>query len=123
MKFRIFGLTVLFMLGADLALAKEEWVFRDLKANTLPAPKCEAKAEAELSAASPKNLDRYTQRFCQTQGYGWHLTEVKDIGKTVCEKCGDDGAGSYRCNLQDVVVTCKRLKPGSVGMLPNEITD
>jgi len=28
--------------------------------------------------------------------------------------------GKSQCHLEDVVVTCKRIKPGSVGMLPGK---
>lgn len=96
-----------------------EYIYRDLMANTLPMPKCESKADAITTATKPSNIGRYTQRFCQTQGYGWHLTEVKNNGKSVCDECSDK-KGTFRCHLEDVVVQCKRLKPGSVGLIPGE---
>jgi hypothetical protein len=96
-----------------------EYIYRDLMANTLLSPRCEAKTEAVASAAKPINFDRHSKKFCQTQGYGWHLTEVKNTGNSVCEECSDK-KGKYRCRLEDVVVQCKRLKPGTAGLIPGK---
>ena len=105
-------------------MAEFEWVYRDLKANTLPISKCEGKADAMARAVKAANIDRYTNRFCQMQGYGWHLIKVVDNGNTRCNRCGDEIDGlNYSCYQEDIVVTCKRLKPGSAGMLPNELVN
>lgn len=98
-----------------------EYIYRDLKGNTLPAPKCEAKTEAVVSASKPIHFDRYTKKFCQTQGYGWRMIEVKNNGKSVCTECiGAGHEGKYRCHLEDVIVKCQRLKPGSAGIIPGK---
>ena len=108
-----------FMLLSGTAFGAE-FIYRDLMANTLPAPRCEAKAQAIASASQSYNLDRYARRFCETQGYGWAPEQVKDNGKSVCEECSTSDAGKFQCHLEDVVVTCKRLKPGSVGLVPGK---
>jgi hypothetical protein len=55
------------------------------------------------------------------QGYGWHVSDQKSSGKLVCEECsGENNAGKQQCHLEDVVVTCKRIKPGSVGLIPGQ---
>ncbi len=110
-------LTFMFLMSGSAFAA--EYIYRDLMANTLPMPKCESKPEAITKATKPANINQYTQRFCQTQGYGWHVTEVKNNGNSVCEECSDN-KGNYRCHLEDVVVQCKRLKPGSVGLVPGK---
>jgi len=97
-----------------------EYIYRDLMANTLPSVKCEAKADAIANASKQYNINRYSKKFCQTQGYGWHVEEIKDNGKAVCEECTGADSGKSQCHLEDVVVTCKRIKPGSVGMLPGK---
>lgn len=97
-----------------------EYIHRDLMANTLPSAKCEAKAEAIASASKQYHLNRFSKKFCQTQGYGWHVEVIKDNGKPVCEECTGADSGKSRCHVEDVVVTCKRIKPGSVGMLPGK---
>ncbi len=97
-----------------------EYIYRDLMANTLPPVKCEAKADAIANASKQYNLNRFSKKFCQTQGYGWHVEEIKDNGKAVCEECTGADSGKSQCHLEDVVVTCKRIKPGSVGMLPGK---
>lgn len=99
-----------------------EYVFRDLMANTLPSPKCADRSAAGSSAEDPYTLKKFTKTFCETQGYGWHVSEAKSPGKLVCGECSSGGAQGqqYQCHLEDVVVTCKRLKPGSVGMLPGK---
>ncbi|MGZ8173129.1 hypothetical protein, partial [Methylobacter sp.] len=89
-----------------------EYIFRDLMANTLPSPGCVVEQEAIANASKPYNIKNYSKKFCQTQGYGWHVEAVKDEGKAVCTDCA---SGKKQCHLEDVVVTCKRIKPGSVG--------
>ncbi|MCX7098770.1 MAG: hypothetical protein NTV43_12790 [Methylococcales bacterium] len=94
-----------------------EYIYRDLMANTLPSPGCSAEGLAIALASKPYNIKNYSKRFCQTQGYGWHVEAIKDNGKAVCTDCA---GGQKKCHVEDVVVTCKRIKPGSVGMLPGK---
>jgi len=97
-----------------------EYIYRDLMANTLPSPSCAAESEAIAAATKPYNLAKYSKKFCQSQGYGWHIEKINDNGKAVCQDCSGAGNGKKQCHLEDVVVTCKRIKPGSVGMLPGK---
>lgn len=97
-----------------------EYIYRDLMANTLPSPGCAVEPEAKETAAKPYNISRFSKTFCQTQGYGWHVEAVKDEGKATCTPCTGANQGKSQCHLEDVVVTCKRIKPGSVGMLPGK---
>jgi len=103
--------------GATLAT---EYIHRDLMANTLPSPGCAVEAEAVANASKSYNLNKYSKKFCQSQGYGWHVEAIKDNGKAVCRECAGADNGKKQCHLEDVVVTCKRIKPGSVGMLPGK---
>jgi hypothetical protein len=119
MKQTVIGLLAALSIFSGSAWATE-YIHRDLMANTLPSPKCEAKADAIASASKQYNLNRFSKKFCQTQGYGWHVEEIKDNGKAVCEECTGADSGKSQCHLEDVVVTCKRIKPGSVGMLPGK---
>jgi hypothetical protein len=115
-----------FCLAAGLAVfsgtaVSAEYIYRDLMGNTLPSQKCSAKPEAEHKATDPYNISKYTKVFCETQGYGWYVAEEKNPGKLVCDECsGDAGPGKFKCHMEDVVVSCKRLKPGSVGLFPGE---
>lgn len=99
-----------------------EYIYRDLMGNTLPAQKCAVKPEAEQRATDTYNVNKYTKMFCETQGYGWYVSEEKNHGNLVCEDCGGDGAGEkkFKCHMEDVVVACKRLKPGSAGLIPGK---
>lgn len=97
-----------------------EYIYRDLMANTLASPVCAAEAQATAEASKPFNISKYSKRFCQSQGYGWHVEAIKDNGKAVCTDCSDDKSAKKQCHLEDMVVTCKRIKPGSVGMLPGK---
>ncbi len=98
-----------------------EYIFRDLMGNTLPSVKCLEKSEAESNATDQYLLKKKEKVFCETQGYGWHVAEVKNTGKLVCGECSDTAAkGKYQCHLEDIVVACKRLKPGSVGLFPGK---
>ena len=96
-----------------------EYVYRDLMANTLPSAKCESPDNAKKTAGKPYKIKRYSKKFCQTQGYGWHVAEVINNGKVTCNECIDK-VELQQCYLKDVVVTCKRIKPGTVGMLPGQ---
>lgn len=104
-----------FFSGTTLAT---EYIYRDLMANTLASPVCAAESTAITDAAKPFNTSKYSKRFCQSQGYGWHVEKINDNGKAVCIDCGT--GGKKQCHLEDMVVTCKRIKPGSVGMLPGK---
>ena len=118
MKARFLALCLPALCFSGTTLATE-YVYRDLMANTLPSAKCERPEKAQETAAKPYNIKRYTKKFCQTQGYGWHVEEVKSGGNVACNEC-TDASGLQSCHLQDVVVTCKRIKPGTVGMLPGQ---
>jgi hypothetical protein len=102
------------------SLFATEYIYRDLMANTLTSPNCGSEPEAIAEASKPFNLGKYSKRFCQSQGYGWHVEKIKDHGKPVCTECTGTNSGKKQCHLEDVVVTCKRIKPGSVGMLPGK---
>jgi len=119
MKLSQIGLIFALLLSSNMANATE-YVYRDLIANTLPGT-CATEAGAKENAAKPYTVDRFAKRFCQLQGYGWHVEEIKDKGKLVCNDCNKTGATDKKqCHLEDVVVTCKRVKPGSVGMIPGQ---
>ncbi|MCF6252407.1 MAG: hypothetical protein L3J75_14235 [Methylococcaceae bacterium] len=96
-----------------------EYIFRDLMANTIPSGKCESPTKAEISAKRPYKIKRYSKKFCQSQGYGWGLEEISGFGVVACNECTDK-KGLQKCYLKDVTVKCKRIKPGSVGMLPGK---
>jgi len=114
------------MIGVILALSffsspsfSTEYIYRDLMANTVPSAKCESPAKAEKSANRPYKIKKLSKKFCQTQGYGWGLEEITSNGNTTCNECTDTN-GLQKCYLKDVTVTCKRIKPGTVGMLPGK---
>ena len=96
-----------------------EYQFRDLLGNTLDPQKCSEQTSAQNKARESYTLDKYVKVFCETQGYGWHVAAVKDSGRLICNDC-DGQLGRAQCHLEDVRVTCKRLKPGSVGLFPGE---
>ncbi len=114
----IAGLGLILGLCAAQSASATEYVYRDLMANTLPAH-CETQIKAEETATKAYKIKTFSKRFCQMQGYGWHLDEIKTAGNTVCKPCDGD-AGLQQCYQEDVVVACKRIKPGTVGMLPGK---
>ncbi len=97
-----------------------EYNYRDLMANTLPSPGCEAEPDAAAKATKPYNINNYSKRFCQTQGFGWYVALVKNRGKVICSACSGVDAGKKQCHVEDIVVTCKRLKPGTAGLIPGQ---
>lgn len=121
MKLNLLGTLALMCFFTNPAVAETEWIYRTLMGNTLPPPKCATKPDATQNASKPDNVKNYAKRFCETQGYGWTLKDVKNEGKLVCEPCtGDKTAANFLCHVEDVVAECKRIKPGSVGMLPGK---
>ena len=87
--------------------------------NTLPSIKCELPDKAGKSASKPYKIKKSVKKFCQTQGYGWGVEEIKDNGKIICSECSDN-KGLQKCHVEDMIVSCKRIKPGTVGMLPGQ---
>ncbi len=112
-------LSLLTGLASIQPAAATEYIHRELLANTLPGAQCETAAAAKASALKPYTLERFSKKFCQSQGYGWHLEKVENSGNSVCTPCADKN-GLQKCFQQDVVVSCKRIKPGTVGMLPGK---
>lgn len=121
LRSRLLCLVSVLFFSCSTAFAAE-YIERKLMGNTIPPQKCAAKEDASQRASDPYTIDKFTKRFCETQGYGWYVSEANDQGKLVCEECSGDasGAGKYKCHVEDIVVTCKRLKPGSVGLFPGE---
>jgi len=119
MKLQRMGLIFALLLTSNAVLATE-YIYRDLMANTLSATSCATETDAKTNAEKPYTVDRFSKRFCQTQGYGWHVDAIKDNGKLVCTDCNTGASDKKQCHLEDVIVTCKRIKPGSVGMLPGK---
>ena len=96
-----------------------EYSYRTLMANTLPGAQCQTKDKAIAAATRTYTLERFSKQFCQSQGYGWHLNEIQTIGETSCTACPTNQE-LQKCFQKDVTVTCKRIKPGTVGMLPGK---
>lgn len=119
MKLQRMSLVFALLLTSNMALATE-YIYRDLMANTISAGSCATENEAKENASKSYAVDRFSKRFCQTQGYGWHVEAIKDNGKLVCTDCNTGASDKKTCHLEDVIVTCKRIKPGSVGMLPGK---
>jgi hypothetical protein len=120
MKFKLFGLSVLLAVFSANSFATE-YIYRELMANTLPLQHCDSKEKASNEAKKPYKITIYAKKFCQTQGYGWHVEQIKNNGKLVCNDCNlADNKGKVQCYIEDVVVECKRIKPGTVGMLPGK---
>lgn len=109
-----------FILNFSGAAVATDYVYRDIMGNTLPQQKCATQSQSAANAEDDYNVKKFMKIFCETQGYGWHLSEPKSNGKLVCDQCGDNNAENYQCHMEDVVVTCKRIKPGSVGLFPGK---
>lgn len=123
MKTKIFGagrlagiMVVCFGLWSSQS-SSAEFIFLELMGNTIPSAKCQSPEVAISRASSEYELARYAKVFCETQGYGWYVGQRKDNGKTVCEEC-KESPGKQQCHVEDIHVTCKRLKPGSAGLFP-----
>jgi hypothetical protein len=119
MKPDLIYLWIVLVFFSTTAMATD-YIYRDLMANTLPSVRCEIESSAILTAALPENIARYSKIFCQSQGYGWHVEKIKEGGKAICKTCTGSEQNKSKCHMEDVVVSCKRIKPGSVGLLPGK---
>lgn len=117
MKASIIGMWFASLLLTSPAQATE-YIYRDIMANTLAPEHCQTESKAKENATKSYTIDRFSKKFCQSQGYGWHVDEIKSAGNTVCDSCGN--TQEAKCRQEDVVVSCKRIKPGTVGMLPGK---
>jgi len=115
---KLIGLLAVLSVCSGNAFASE-YIYRDVMGNTLPSQKCADQSEASAKASEDYNIKKYTKVFCETQGYGWHVSEQKSNGKLVCDECSGE-SNKYQCRVEDIVVACKRLKPGSVGLFPGK---
>jgi type III secretory pathway component EscR len=118
MNLKLLALLATLFFVSNPALSTE-YIYKTLMANTLPSAKCESLESAQKTASKPYKIKNYTKKFCQTQGYGWHVEEVVNKGEVACNECTDK-THLQKCYLKDVVVQCKRIKPGTVGMLPGK---
>ena len=116
LKFTGVCLALFFFSGPSFST---EYIYRDLMANTIPSVRCESLENAKANAEKPYKLKKYSKKFCQTQGYGWHVDAIKDEGDVACNECTGE-QGLQVCYRKDVTVTCRRIKPGTVGMLPGK---
>lgn len=112
----VLGLVLAAMAGGAYST---EYEYRDLLGNTLAPQKCSGQADAGARAQEKYNIDKFVKLFCETQGYGWHVADVKETGKLVCNEC-EGKTDKFQCHVEDIRVTCKHIKPGSVGMLPGK---
>jgi len=97
-----------------------EYIYRDLMGNSIAPQRCNSLQEAEGRARDAYTIEKFSKRFCETQGYGWYLSEQKTSGKLVCDPCASESADQYRCHVEDITVSCKRLKPGTAGLIPGQ---
>jgi len=118
MKLKLSGVLIALSFFSSPSFSTE-YIYRDLMANTIPSIKCETQSKAEATAQKPYKLKRYSKKFCQTQGYGWGLEKITSNGEVACNECLDN-KDVQKCYLKDVTVQCKRIKPGTVGMLPGK---
>lgn len=109
---------ILLCLCLSYPVAATDYIYRELMADTLPAH-CDTANKAKAWAKKNYKITNSSKRFCQTQGYGWHLDEIKTVGTTVCAPCA--GAPKLQqCHQEDIVVACKRIRPGTVGLLQSK---
>ncbi len=112
MKLKIFVLSFMlaFFASNSFATNVDEWVYKDASGDLKSNPGCIAKEKAIEKVTKDYRFNKYSKMICQALGYGWSRAEVLDKGEVVCEECGGDYAGKYRCHVKDVKVKCKQVK-------------
>jgi hypothetical protein len=91
-----------------------EYLYQDITANTSPTRYCYPITKAKDLTTDRYNLDRFNKRFCSTLGDGWHVDKRKADGTPVCIPCTGKEEGNHQCYMENVVVSCKLVKPGSL---------
>ncbi|WP_198245201.1 hypothetical protein [methane-oxidizing endosymbiont of Gigantopelta aegis] len=117
MKMKLIVLSLLMSFsGLSYALAVDEWNYKEVTGDLKPSPGCKDKEVAikkvEKKPDSFKGYSRfkkYSNLLCENMGYGWTLDKVIDEGKIVCDECGGDYTGKYRCQAVNVTVNCKQV--------------
>lgn len=88
----------------------DEWIYKEVTGNLKSNPGCLAKEVAIKKATKPYRFHKYSKLLCNNIGYGWGLVKILDKGTVVCDECGGEYEGKYRCHAQDVKVKCKQVK-------------
>ncbi|MEQ1637117.1 MAG: hypothetical protein ABL903_10510 [Methylococcales bacterium] len=105
---------IFFLVFVAIPAQAVEYLYKDVTANTLPTRYCYPKNKAIELTSDRYNLDRFNRLFCKTLGEGWHVDKRKTDGVAACTPCTGDQSGLHQCFMQDVVVTCKQIKPGAL---------
>ena len=101
---------------SSFAFAADDWIHKEVTGDLKPGPGCVAKEKAMKKVMrkpdSYKGYSRYakyTRLLCEEEGYGWSRESIVNEGEVVCEECGGEYAGKYRCYMKDVTVGCKKI--------------
>ncbi len=112
----VYLIALLSFSGFAFALAVDEWNYKEVTGNLKPGPGCVAKEKAMAKVMrkpeSYKGYSRYkkyTNLLCEEEGYGWTRDSIVNEGEVVCDECGGDYVGKYRCYMKDVTVKCKQV--------------
>ncbi len=117
MKFNIILAIAMFSFSNfALALAVDEWTYKNVTGDMKPGPGCVDKEKAIAKVVKKPDsykgysrFKKYARLLCEEQGYGWGLESVINEGEVECTECGGDYAGKYRCQVKNVTVKCKQV--------------
>jgi len=107
---RVSSITCVLLFLTCNSAGATQYVHEDAKTAT-KASHCVAPDAAEKYAFDRVKID--TGEACHAKGYGWHVEKIKTEGKLSCTPCE---GGKTQCQIEDISLECKRLKPGSTGM-------
>ncbi|CAL1239099.1 hypothetical protein [Candidatus Methylocalor cossyra] len=110
MKLRLLSGAILFAVMLSPASATD-WVSESLTASAKRS-RCLDPEAASREARERVPID--SSNACRSKGYGWHLERVVAEGTLACDSCSE---GKTQCQVRDMNLECRRLKPGSVGIM------
>ncbi len=109
------GVRLVFLLWLYVAPAQAvDYLYKEVTANTLPTRYCYPLIKAKDLTSDLYNLDHFSKRFCSALGEGWHVDKRKSAGNPVCTPCKGEDEGLHQCYMENVVVSCKLIKPESL---------
>ncbi|MDQ7090978.1 MAG: hypothetical protein Q9M50_10100 [Methylococcales bacterium] len=112
MKFKLLILSAAlsFFTANSFAANTDDWVYKETSGHLKSNPGCLTKEKASKKASKPYRFKKYSTLLCNDLGYGWSLSEVLEQGSLVCDECGGEYEGFYRCQVENVKVKCKQVK-------------
>lgn len=69
-----------------------------------PTSACLSREKAEAEAMDL--VFKSAQRYCRSEGFGWHAASVSDVGRLSCQPCDES---HYSCGFSTIALECRKV--------------